>query len=351
MSIPEGRADSQTPIISVCIPSYNRTEKLRRCLNSVLPQIPDKPVEVVVIDDASPDPRCAEVAEGFLSQYPGLRVIRNEKNLGYAGNQSKCVEVSRGRYTAILCDDDVYAPNAIDTMLPILSEGNYSFVALNYYSFDTDPGVVAGVPVASETSFERERGYDILDYPSVGHTSGFVLNTRVAQQVLERAWNTFTPAEHKRFRGILAITLPAYVVKESPLPGYFIGQRIVGACRPETVDYDNLPHICMDCYQIIHTLKAKGLLTQKDIQRRENEILGMLPRGLVRDGGFLDHAGYEHVNKTLRAWFEGDPRFKKASRILSCLRFGLVRFIFRLVARTYLILHGRGQRLQRKRTS
>src|ERR1039457_2701650 len=107
---------NQPLVVSICIPTRNRAALLRRCLSLVLPQIPAKPVEVVVIDNASTD-QTTDVVQEFLPKYPGLRYFRNPANLGYSGGQAKCVEYSRGKYTAILCDDDVYAPNAIETML------------------------------------------------------------------------------------------------------------------------------------------------------------------------------------------------------------------------------------------
>ena len=113
---------------------------MRRCLNSVLPQIVvHESVEVVVIDNASPD-HTREVVEEFLRSNPRLRYFRNEENLGYAGNQAKCFEHARGKFAAILCDDDVYRDDAIATMLPILAAREYSFVALNYFAFISDPG-------------------------------------------------------------------------------------------------------------------------------------------------------------------------------------------------------------------
>jgi hypothetical protein len=77
------------------------------------------------------------------------------------------------------------------------------------------------------------------------------------------------------------------------------------------------------------------VLTQKDIQRREEEILTMLPKALIRHGGFQTPAELESIRSLLYSWFEGDPRFEKSARILSLMRFGAFRFLLRMIARIY----------------
>ena len=324
-------------VVSICIPTYNRAALLRRCLELVLPQIPGRPVEVVVIDNASTD-GTPEVVEGLLRKYQNLRYIRNPENLGYTGSQAKCVEEGRGKYTAILCDDDVYGPEAVETMLPVLSKGDYSFVALNYYSFTSDP-LVKNFVAAPEESFQRDDAYEVLDFPSVGHYSGLVLNTRLAKGVLPRVWETFSREDYEHFRGILGM-VAMLVTKGSDLPGCFIGKAIVGAGRPETVDYDSLTHICIDTYKCLHTMKAQGVLTQKNIQRREDEILAMLPRALIRHGGFQSAAEMEAIRALLFSWFEGDPRFEKSARLLFWMRFWVFRFLLRMMGHVYVATRG-----------
>jgi cellulose synthase/poly-beta-1,6-N-acetylglucosamine synthase-like glycosyltransferase len=94
------------PKLSICIPTYNRAAFLKECLDSVLPQVKTKDeVEVIVIDNASTDDTQA-VVKKFIALCDCLKYYRNENNLGYAGNQVKCIEYTTGDYMAFLCDDD-----------------------------------------------------------------------------------------------------------------------------------------------------------------------------------------------------------------------------------------------------
>ena len=80
-------ADIMNPIVSVVIPTYNRPESIRNCLDALALQMlsPDT-FEVVVIDDGSPNPLTldpGEWASAFL-----LRLVRQE-NSGPSGARNR----------------------------------------------------------------------------------------------------------------------------------------------------------------------------------------------------------------------------------------------------------------------
>ena len=76
------------PLVSVCIPAYNNEGTIEETVRSVLAQTYNN-LELVVVDDCSTD-RTAALAEAFTDAR--VRVVRNEKNLGMAGNWNKCIE-------------------------------------------------------------------------------------------------------------------------------------------------------------------------------------------------------------------------------------------------------------------
>ena len=106
-----------TPLVSVCIPVYNRARRIRECLASVLAQT-YAPIEVVVVDDASMDDTAAIVQEfnGF-----GVRLIRRAKNsLSADVPRYEAVEASRGEYCALLDSDDLWDPRKIEKQVAFL---------------------------------------------------------------------------------------------------------------------------------------------------------------------------------------------------------------------------------------
>lgn len=86
---------------SVVIPHYAGSQVFD-CIESVL-SCPDRPVEVILIDDASTDGTAFEAAERF----PSIRVARNRKNIGFVGACNRGIAEAVGRYVALLNDDAI----------------------------------------------------------------------------------------------------------------------------------------------------------------------------------------------------------------------------------------------------
>ncbi len=106
---------SPAPLVSVLITTYNRSNLLRRAINSVLMQNFGD-CEIVVIDDCSTDNTRAVVASFDDAR---IRYIRNETNIGSkygdrAMLRTFVYETMRGRYFVYLCDDDYWLlPNLL----------------------------------------------------------------------------------------------------------------------------------------------------------------------------------------------------------------------------------------------
>ncbi|MCC6194321.1 MAG: glycosyltransferase [Burkholderiales bacterium] len=74
---------------------YNAPDDVRECLASVLAHLrPD--VRVVLIDDASPDPRIRELFGQIEARaHPQVVLMRNEANLGFTGTANRGMQLSR----------------------------------------------------------------------------------------------------------------------------------------------------------------------------------------------------------------------------------------------------------------
>lgn len=100
-----------TPLISVCVPTYNNGATIERCLRSVLEQGGN--FEILVVDDASSDDSVA-IATTLLRA--GDRIVSNESRLGAAQNHNKCIELARGDYIQFVHGDDCLLPKALETL-------------------------------------------------------------------------------------------------------------------------------------------------------------------------------------------------------------------------------------------
>ena len=99
----------ETPVISVIIPAYGCAATLPQALDSALVQ--NVPLEVLVIDDCSPDHLEAVLAP-YLTD-PRVRSEKNEKNMGVAATRNRGVRLAKGRYIAFLDADDYWLPGKL----------------------------------------------------------------------------------------------------------------------------------------------------------------------------------------------------------------------------------------------
>ena len=90
-------------LVSILIPTFQRAAYLREAIASALRQSYTN-IEVVILDDCSPD-ATPSVAKEFDIDVR-VRYLRNERNLGIAGNWRVGFEHVRGEYFCILHDDD-----------------------------------------------------------------------------------------------------------------------------------------------------------------------------------------------------------------------------------------------------
>jgi GT2 family glycosyltransferase len=67
------------PALSVLIPAYNGAPWLAETLSRLSAAAGDVPYETIVVDNASSDETAAVAGKA-----PGVRVLRNEKNIGFS---------------------------------------------------------------------------------------------------------------------------------------------------------------------------------------------------------------------------------------------------------------------------
>lgn len=92
------------PLVSICVPTCNRGEALRKSLPKILAQRYE-PLEILLSDNASTDGTealCREAA----GRDPRLRYFRHPKNIGLYGNHNFCLDQARGEFLCFFHDHD-----------------------------------------------------------------------------------------------------------------------------------------------------------------------------------------------------------------------------------------------------
>lgn len=110
IAVPEVK---EWPTLSIVVPSFNSGKTIDRCLKSVLEMEYPKPVEVIVIDDASTDGSYERVCK-----IKGIRVIRKEKNKGKAAALNMAIGEAKGELVACIDSDTYPGKDALLKMVP-----------------------------------------------------------------------------------------------------------------------------------------------------------------------------------------------------------------------------------------
>lgn len=122
------------PILSICIPTYNRAHYLAECLESIKKQLAGNTVlggdiEIVVSDNHSTD-NTMEVVKKYEDSFANFRYFVNKSNLGGDLNIFNAVKESTGKYCWHVGDDDLIVNGAIGFIYNCLKNNKYDVVCV-----------------------------------------------------------------------------------------------------------------------------------------------------------------------------------------------------------------------------
>ena len=138
------------PKVTVLIPVYNGHRYVAQAIESILDQT-FTDFELLLIDDGSTD-RSVDVLRSYSD--PRVRLVLNERNLGIPGTLNKSLGLARGKYFAVLDNDDYARPERLERQVDFL-ERHPDFAAVGTWGVTTDEagnttGVIKRLLVASE---------------------------------------------------------------------------------------------------------------------------------------------------------------------------------------------------------
>lgn len=125
-----------SPLVSICIATYNQKSYIRQCIESALNQSAHFPWELLVGDDCSDDGTSDEISL-ILADRPTAFHIRHQQRKGASANIQALFGLARGRYIAYLDGDDYWLPNKLERQVRYL-EANPQCVAVYTNAFVID---------------------------------------------------------------------------------------------------------------------------------------------------------------------------------------------------------------------
>ena len=131
--------------------TYNGARYIREQIDSILAQtIQD--FELVICDDCSSDETFS-----ILSQYAReehrIRIIKNDKNLGFKKNFEKAIGLCSGDYIALSDQDDICMPNHLETLLSMIGSSMISCGNADLIDAEGNP---IGLTLKQMEAFDKE---------------------------------------------------------------------------------------------------------------------------------------------------------------------------------------------------
>lgn len=117
---------SAQPHISIGLPVFNGAKFLRPALDSILQQ-DYTDFELIISDNASTDETSA-ICQHYAERDSRIRYVRNEVNIGAAGNYRRAFELSRCDYFKWATHDDVHLPGFLRRCVEVLDQAPASVV-------------------------------------------------------------------------------------------------------------------------------------------------------------------------------------------------------------------------------
>ncbi|MFV8868470.1 glycosyltransferase [Serratia fonticola] len=151
-------------LITVYIPTHNRSNMLYRAIRSVQLQTYDN-IEIIICDDGSTD-ETYQLVNKLIESDDRIKYLRNEKPLGAPSARNLGIFNATGEYITGLDDDDEFSPNRIQELVSIYDDTLHSFVCsnimVNYGSYRAANPIYSGEITLEKLGFYNIAGNQVF---------------------------------------------------------------------------------------------------------------------------------------------------------------------------------------------
>jgi glycosyltransferase involved in cell wall biosynthesis len=151
------------PLVSVVMPTYNRERLASAAIESILGQTL-RDLELLLVDDASSD-GSAEALSARARSDPRVRLLRMRANRGCNAARNQGFRRARGRYVALLDDDDLALPGRLEASVARLeAEPELDVVSCGYRFIDVRGVERPWAPPAPFLGASRTEGEKVFEH-------------------------------------------------------------------------------------------------------------------------------------------------------------------------------------------
>lgn len=141
-----------TPWLSILLPVYGVESYLAACAESILSQA-DAGIELIFVDDASPDGSSALLAALQAAHPVQVRVLRHAVNRGISAARNTLLDAARGDYLWFIDPDDLMEPGALAALKTLVDTQVPDWLMCDFRAFDDASGLARRARHAHQSSF------------------------------------------------------------------------------------------------------------------------------------------------------------------------------------------------------
>ncbi len=165
--------------VSICIPTYNQPELVKRCLDSIKKQN-YKNFEVVITDDST-NYKIKDLVKNYTNSL-NIKYIKNKIRLGSPENWNKSMKISSGEYIKIMHHDDWFInANSLSKFVEILDNNkniDFAFSSSDAYG-ENNKFRFAHVPTKNEIKKIKKNKYYLFYRNIIGSPSSTIFRKKI----------------------------------------------------------------------------------------------------------------------------------------------------------------------------
>lgn len=110
------------PLLSLVVLGFRNFDRTTRpCLESLLPWFDDPQIEVLVVDNGSPDDSAQKTAQ-WCAAHPQVKCLLSDSNRGYAGGMNWGAAQAHGQWLLLVNNDTVFPAYTLDALKQVIRE-------------------------------------------------------------------------------------------------------------------------------------------------------------------------------------------------------------------------------------
>lgn len=149
-------SNTELPLVSVIVPTYNRPDTLVETLRSIQSQTYQN-YEIIVVNDAGMD---VENVVSLLNRNGNITYIKHSKNKGLAAARNTGIKTAKGKYIAYLDDDDIFYQDHLETLVKFLETSDHKIAYTDAYRAHQEPENGKYVTKKRDVPYSLDFDYD-----------------------------------------------------------------------------------------------------------------------------------------------------------------------------------------------